>query len=205
MKQLFTTETLLGRASIHVDEDALRQVPYLYLHSIFTPAKGKRPSSIFAMTVSDYKNLSGSVSVIPDEAVSKLVGYSQPLINAAAKSNNNTIRESFVMIDAMVAEYDATKENASGPVERDIEKSLTSLLARMFLVSAGKTGEIPSTLEVSAYLGKAREEAMNIATELGQDNLGQFRLKKAKVKTETVVVEDTNTVEELDLESEIAQ
>lgn len=180
MKELFSVVTPLGKVSINVDPEAQRQVPYLYMHDIFTPAKGKKPAAIFTMTVSDYKNIAGSVAVIPEEAVSKLVGFSAPLINAAAKSDSAVIRESFSLIDCIVKDYEDTKESASGPVERKVDESITSLLARVLLVAAGKTGEIPGSVDASRYFAAAYAEACNMAETLGQDALGQFRLKKAK-------------------------
>lgn len=184
MKELFSTITKLGKVSINVDPEAQRQVAYLYFHDIYTPAKGKKPAAIYTMTVSDYKNIAGSVAVIPEEAVSKLVAFSAPLINSAAKSDNAVIRESFDLVNCIVKDYDDTKESASGPVERKVEESITSLLARVLLVAAGKSGVIPTEVEVSAYFAKAHSEAQNMAKELGQDALGQYRLKKAKVKAE---------------------
>ena len=79
MKELFNINTLIGKVSINVDEDAERKVPYLYFHEIYTPAKGKKPSAIFTQTVSEYKNLAGSVAVVPEDVISKLVALQMPL------------------------------------------------------------------------------------------------------------------------------
>lgn len=206
MKNLFNTSTPLGVVNIMVDEDAKRQVAYLYFDGIMTPAKGKRPASIFTMTVSDYKGLSGSVAVIPSEAVSKLVGFSQPLINSKANSDSAVIKDSFTLIDKMVEEFEATRESASGPVIRKVDESITSLLARVYLVAAGVTGNIPETLDLSAYLSDARKEAENISETLGKDTLNQFRLKKAKEKKEepaTSTEEPATSTEDPQLELEL--
>ncbi len=204
MKQLFNVDTLVGKVSINVDEDAERKVPYLYFHNIFTPAKGKKPAAIFTQTVSEYKNLAGSVAVVPEDVISKLVALQMPLLNASAKSDNNILKDTFSIVDKMVAEYDATKESTSGPVLRKVDESITGLLARILLVKAGVSGEIPNMLDISSYLTGAVAEAHKIATENGKDTLGQFRLKKAKEKKAEENKPETSSTDEnpLDLDAE---
>lgn len=187
MKELDRINSNLGAVTLTISDEAdvKRIVAYITMLDIFQPAKGKKPAQAVVYSTSEYKKNFGSVSILPTEAISPLVNFQAPLINASAKSDPTILKAFFADVDTMVKEYEDSREAQSGPVERKVEESITSLLARVFLVAAGKTGEIPATLELSGYLAKARAEAQNTANELGKDDLGQFRLKKARTPKET--------------------
>jgi hypothetical protein len=189
-KVLFNTiDTAIGKAEVWSDDreqvaeaikagDKVRTIDYLYLPGIVIKASGKKPASFHTMPVSEFKKMAVCVAN-PAMPASVYMSMTDPLINSACLSDDNTIRETFEAITKMVDEYEATKPAASSPI-RNVEDYMVSTLANAFLIAAGVSGNIPETLDVSKYLVKALAEAKDKAEKLGMDSNGQFRLKKAK-------------------------
>lgn len=182
-------ETSIGNAEVWSDDreavevatlsgEKIRSIDYIYFPSIKIPAKGKTPASFLTVTASEFKKMAECVAN-PAMPASVYLSMTNPLLNSACLSDDDTIRETFSMVTKMVEEYEATKPAGSSPV-RKVEDYMVSTLANAFLIAAGITGEVPESLNFNAYIAKARAEAMNKAKLLGRDANGQFRLKKAK-------------------------
>ena len=199
---MFTAATIntgLGMVSIVYDRNAERSVDYLYFEAITTPAKGKKPATMFVATVSEFEKWSGPVAALPVETVAMLVGFNAPLIVSKAGNSGEVIKDAFALITSAVADYKATKpKTAGGP--RKVEDYLVNLISAAFLVAAGTSGNIPETLDLSGILTKARTEAENKAKKLGKNTLGEFRLKAEKTTKEDTKAE-VKANEELDIET----
>ena len=179
-------ETLLGLVEIMTDLEADRKIDYLYFRDVKVPAKGKRPESSFVITTSELSKWTPVVEALDSNSVMLAINHALPLVCAKAKElyecePGQLVKESFAQITGMVKEYEATKPG-SGPSERKIPEYMVKSLADMILVAAGKTGEIPQSLDIQAYFGAAFVAAIEKAQKLGMDEIGQYRLKAAKVE-----------------------
>lgn len=170
-------QTSIGLVNLVVDETAKRKVPYLHFQSIIIPAKGKKAASCYSVSANEIEKLFGPVKSLDDSSVMTLLSFSLPLVKEAVKDGKQA-KELFAAISNMVDEYQ--KEAGTSTVLRKVDDSILLALANIFLISAGTSGKIPETLDLSAFMQKARKQAEDKANTLGRDEMGQFRLKKPK-------------------------
>lgn len=185
LNTLATHESILGPVLLVVDNDAKRQVQHLIFTGVKTPAKGKTPSSEFSMTVSEFSKLAQFIPVIQEASIVSTLQMTQPVLCAAfvgmGEDTASLVKDMFAST-LTFCEANKPEGAAGGPVERKIIETVTSQLANILLVLAGKSGEIPNTVDLSEYLVNAVQEAHNKAAKNGKDDLGQFRLKAEKTK-----------------------
>jgi hypothetical protein len=195
LKEIMQVTTGLGRVSLQTDENAKRLTPWLYFLDIWKPGVGKSPAKTYTITDTVYAKSSGAVKVLPLDAIVPLIGFAEPLLCSAAKSDASVIKASFALIDQMLKTYEDNKVKAeSAPVERKIPEVSQSMESRRAIVLKG-TGEWP-TLEQMLENTRANyaaiiAEAKNVAQENGVDILGQVRLKKQTAKPAALVAAPT--------------
>ncbi len=184
MTIISSVDTPLGKVELIADLEAVRVVDYLRFAAVFEAPKGHKPAAIYQTTTSDYNKLAPAIAAIPSDQLGMMLKFQLPELMVASKDNVDAIKASYKLIDGMVKLREDSKPKVTS--ERKIEDYQIRMVADLFLVSAGKTGKIPESLDLSTIFSKAREAAVKKAAELGKDKINQFRLTKEK----TVKAED---------------
>lgn len=178
-----------GAVSIVADLNAERTVQHINMDDVIVPAKGKTPAGVYTASVAETRKLTDFIPAVKDSMV---VGTMKRNATLAAHLLGQPQADEAAQVAFIVAAceelntfLEANKPVAASPV-RDIEAYTQKLLADLFLVMAGLTGNIPTAEELEealsfAKLDAAREAAKVKAEKHGVDTHGQFRLQAARV------------------------
>ena len=191
-----TMESRIGKINLLVDQDAERKVAHLQFEEAFTSAGNK-----LALSFSDFsKGAYGIVEARPAKVMGALARTKyagaflklEKLESEESKEDaiQNTLEEILIWGEAN------TPKSGTTQLKRDVDESFTKLLADMFLIAAGTTGELPISQAIQTkmenFIEEARKMAEKKAETLGKDSLGQFRLRKEKAAKNTSEATETS-------------
>ena len=212
-KSLVATEMFrFGSVSILAPKDAKKNVLAIRFDSLSTP-KGSPVSMSVAALVKDAEAVSEAAPANVFKSLKRAVGGQIGTLFVGIDSRPATDTEPAETQAEMIqsemtklVEFCNRHKPATGSTTklRAIEPEVVKSLADAFLIKAGKSGQIPTAVEMLEFcnlgmMEKARVAATTKAAKLLTDDLGQYRLQAAKKKdtaaTETAATETAATDE----------